>query len=107
MYLQRKIKAGALQYVLVVSVVIAIIVFAFISLIYLQQKLQGNNRFNKEVIHHTHLGFEYIRPGGILYDEEQVVSFSENPLVSTSIKKSHWGVFDVVTIASDIRNQVF
>lgn len=107
MNLRTKIKAGALQYVLVVSVVIALIVFAFLSLVYLQQRLQAANLFNKEVIHNTRLGFEYIRPGGISYGEEQVLRFSENPLVKTSITKSHWGIFDIVTITSSIRNQVF
>lgn len=107
MWLAKKIKAGALQYVLVVSVLIALIVFAFISLLYLQQKLQVKKVLYKEAVENVESGFNYLGTSTIPYNSEQTIQLSENPLEKTSVIKQHWGVFDLVTITSKVKNEVF
>lgn len=103
----KKIKAGALQYVLVISVIIALVVFAFISLIYLQQKLQIKNSFYKEAIQNVQFGFNYLDKINFSYNTLEKRQFSENKLEKTILKKKYWGVFDIVTISSSVKNEYF
>lgn len=107
MWLFQKVKASALQYVLVVSVLIAIIVFAFISLVYLQQKLQVKNSFYKETIQNVQFGFDYSSTNEIAYNQIQEHQFSENELENTILLKQHWGIFDVLSVTSNVKNETF
>ena len=107
MWFFKRAKAGALQYVLVVSVLVAIIVFAFISLVFLQQKIQIKNSFYKETIQNVQLGFDFLSKNDIVYDEIQEYKFSENEFERTEILKKHWGLFDLVIIKSIIKNEFF
>lgn len=107
MNVSKKIKAGALQYVLVISVIIAIIIFAFISLLYLQQKMTIKHQFAKEAIANTQLGFDYLKQNELEYDKEFSLDFLDNSEAKTTIIKNHWGVFDLVTITSQVKNESF
>ena len=103
----KKIKAGAMQYVLVVSVVIAILVFAFISLIHLQQKMTVKHRFSRDVIHNTQLGFDWLKVNTIPYDTETKLLFSETPLAVTTLVKKHWGVLILALYKQPLRMNDF
>lgn len=102
-----KLKAGALQYVLVISVIIAIIIFAFISLIYLQQRMSIKHQFAKEAIANTQLGFDYLKHKNIEYHEEISLDFLDNAEAITTITKKHWGIFDLAIITSKVKNETF
>jgi cytoskeletal protein CcmA (bactofilin family) len=91
----------------VVSVLIAILVFAFISLIFVQQKLHIKNNFYKEAIQNVLYGFDYSATQNIPYDQVQAYTFSENKLENTSLLKQHWGVFDLLTVTSTVKNEMF
>lgn len=91
--LNIKVKAGALQYTIFISVVIALLVFGFIGLTYVQHKLRlKNNAFN-EVVHQNHLAFQSFENNdkSLLTDEKGI---------ETSISIKQWGVFKVVTSTS-------
>lgn len=103
----KKIKAGALQYVLVVSVIIAIIIFAFISLIYLQQKMTIKYQFSKEAISNVQMGFEYFMQKEFEYNTQTNIQFSDNDLEITTIEKKHWGIFDIGMVTSKVKNESF
>ena len=107
MNFSQKIKAGALQYVLVISVIIAIIIFAFISLVYLQQRMSIKHSFTKEAIANTQMGFEYLKSNQIPYDEQIILPLFENEEANTSIIKKHWGFFDIAIITSKVKNEFF
>jgi len=102
-----KVKAGALQYVLVIAVIIAIVIFAFISLIFLQQKLKSKYNFSKEVVYATQMGFDYLKKNKIAYTEKTEINFSENAFQKTTILKKHWGIFDIGIIETRIKNESF
>ncbi|TCI85578.1 hypothetical protein [Tenacibaculum sp. M341] len=106
MWIFKKVKAGALQYVLVISVVIALIVFAFIQLIHLQQRVNIKNIFFKEAVRNVQEGFDYLHDTKVDYGESQV-QLSSNQQEQTSFNKKHWGVFDLVTITSKVKNEIF
>ncbi|CAA0251508.1 hypothetical protein [Tenacibaculum maritimum] len=107
MRLLRKIKGGALQYVLIVSVLVAIILFAFISLVYLQQKIQLKNVLYKEAIHNVLYGFDFLQNKAIPYEEVKEYQFSENKVEKTEILKEPWGVFDIAYVRSSVKNEFF
>lgn len=106
MWIFRKIKAGALQYALVVSVLIALTIFAFISLVYLQQQLTVKNDFYKEAIENVQTGFDYIAINDIPYNELKEHSFTDNAQEITTLLKKHWGVFDLGIVTSKVKNEV-
>lgn len=103
----KKIKAGALQYVLVISVIIAIIVFAFISLIYLQKKLQLKNSVFTETIQNVTNGFNYLETNNIPYNIIQEQQFSDNSSEKTILLKKKWGVYDLGIVSSSINKESF
>ncbi|MFV0249061.1 MAG: hypothetical protein ACK5H1_08920 [Tenacibaculum sp.] len=103
----QKIKASALQYVLVVSVLISIIVFTFIYLIFLQQKLQIKHSFFIEAIQNVHFGFDYLSRNKILYNQIKEKQFSENPYEKTTLLKQYWGAFTIAVVSSTVKNENF
>lgn len=107
MQIFEKVKASALQYALVASVLIAIIIFAFISLVYLQQKLQVKDSFYKEAIENVNSGIDYFSKNDILYSQIQEHQFSDNSQETTILQKKHWGIFDIAIVKSDVKNEHF
>jgi cytoskeletal protein CcmA (bactofilin family) len=102
----RKIKAGAIQYVLVVSVIIMIVLFAFISLIFLQNRLQAKSELYKIAIQNTYAGFDYLSQKSIPYNSPINVVFSEFDYEETSIEKRRWGLFDLGIVTSQLKNEI-
>ena len=74
----RKIKAGAIQYVLVMSVIVIIVLFAFISLVFLQQKVRLKSEVYKETIQSSYLAFDYLNQAEIPYGELVEFKFTEH-----------------------------
>lgn len=105
--IQYKIKAASIQYVLVISVIILIIVSAFISLIYLQKRIAQKGELFKETIHHTNLAFNYAKYNEIPYDSEIALSFSDLDFEETNMQRKHWGIYDIVTVHAKIKNEIF
>lgn len=103
----KKVKAGALQYVLTISVIIAVILLAFILLINLQTQLTTKTNLYKQTIYNVNAGFNFIKHTNIDYNEKINRQFSDNSKEETTIIKKRWGVFDIITIKSKIGNQFF
>ncbi len=102
-----KLKAGALQYTIFVSVLILLLVSAFISLVYLQQKTRIKTAFFQETIHQSNMGFDYLAAHQIAYNQELNISFNSEFENSTVLSKKQWGFFDLVTSQSKIKNEFF
>ena len=107
MRLLKKIKAGALQYVLVISFIIAIIISAFISLVYLQQRMNIKHQFTKEAIAAVQLGFESLKHQKTPYDLKTPVHFYDNEIAVSTLIKKHWGIFDLAIVNSKVKNEFF
>lgn len=103
----EKIKGGAIQYVLIISIVIGILLFAFISLIYLQQKMTSKYRFSKEAIHNAQIAFDYLKVKNIPYDIRTKIQALESPISTTIIQKKHWGIFDLGMVHARVKNEEF
>lgn len=103
----KKLKAGALQYTIFISVIIVLLVTAFIGLTYLNQKTRIKSLFFKETINNSNSSFNYVASHDILYNQNTEIAFSEEIENSVTLIKKHWGVFDVVLSNSKIKNEHF
>ncbi len=102
-----KLKAGALQYTIFISVVIALLVFAFIGLTYIQGKLRIKGLFFQEVVYNVNQNFDYLAKHKVPYDEQTIIVVSAENKVATTANKSHWGLFDIATITSTKGKETF
>ncbi len=107
MFFLKKLKAGALQYTIFVSVLILLLVSAFIALTYLQQKLRVKASFFQETVHESTMGFDYVTKHEIPYQEELELNFNDEIESKVILTKKHWGIFDVVTSKSTVKNEFF
>ena len=100
-----KIKAGAIQYVLVISVIIMIVLFAFISLVFLQNKFKLKSQRYKQTIQNVYAGFDYLKTQDIPYGTPIELSFSQLTAENTTLMKRPWGFFDVAVVTSESNNE--
>lgn len=103
----KKLKAGALQYTIFISVLILLLISAFITLVYLQQKLRIKASFFQETVHQAIMGFDYVATHEIPYEEELKLNFNEEIESNVILTKKHWGIFDVVTSKSTVKTEFF
>lgn len=104
----KKIEAGAIQYVLVVSVIIIIILFAFISLVYLQTKVRLKSELHKETIQNVYQAFDYLSQKKVFpYQEQTTLKFTDFDKEETQLIKKRWGLFDLAIATSKINNERF
>ena len=103
MFLFKKIKASALQMVLVVAVIIVIISFAFISLMYYQKRIAIKHASYSESIYENHQVFEYLKKTKISYKEADLLALFPN----TSITKKQWGLFELMQIKTKKNKESF
>ena len=102
-----KINAGAIQYVLVISVVIIIVLFAFISLVYTQKRIQLKSVLYKAAIEATYMGFNYLKTNSISYNTNTKISFTDYNFEQTVITKKPWGIFDIGIIRATLKKETF
>lgn len=102
-----KIKAGAIQYVLVISVIIIILLFAFLSLVFTQKKMQLKSSLYKEAIHATQMGFTFLSMVNIPYYQENMMKFTSHDFENTTLMKKPWGMYDVGIVQSSLQKESF
>ena len=102
-----KIKAGALQYTIFISVVIALLIFAFISLSFVHQKQRIKTTYFQEVINTTNQSFEYLNHHKIPYKQQTPLPSFNPTKTSTTTYKTHWGIFDKITITTNKKKESF
>ncbi|WP_117885634.1 hypothetical protein [Aureibaculum luteum] len=105
--LNKKLKAGALQYTIFIAVVIALLVFAFISLSFVQNKLRIKATFFQEVVTASNQSFNRITNIELPYNQKIIVPKDEDTYVETTLLKKHWGVYDVLSVTSTRDNEIF
>ncbi len=103
----KKLKAGALQYTIFIAVVIALLIFAFISLTFTQQHFKAKASNYLQTIHHANLGVHHTLTEQIVYDKPVEVQLSEQSEATTTIEKKHWGIFDRLTTTASIKKETF
>lgn len=102
----KKIKAGALQYVIFISIVIALIISLFILLVSLNNQFKYKSQQFQNLILETQNGFEFAKQQQF-YSTDTVFLKSDNELVKTVITNSYWGIYQRIQVSSSFKNQTF
>ena len=103
--IQKKVKAGAIQYVLVASVIIMIVLFSFVSLVTLQHRFELKLDLFKTAVFHANSAFDYINQKNVPYDQPIQINLSENKNEQTELLKKHWGIFDLLIASAQMKNE--
>jgi hypothetical protein len=107
MFLSKKIKAGALQIVLVIAILILILLFSFISLISLQQKIKLKNGNYKESIYVNNQVFESLKTKSFPYGKTDSIQLSPLQTATSTLIKKQWGVFELVTVETKKKKETY
>jgi len=99
----KKIKAGALQSTLFISVVIAILLSAFILLIQLHKRFDIQTKFIQETIKNANDGVNYGLFTNVTLKDSISVNLQDEDYKSLKIYRDYWGVFEKVTSVSKIK----
>jgi cytoskeletal protein CcmA (bactofilin family) len=102
-----KLEAGALQYAIFISVLIALLVSAFMSLTYLQNHFKSKVSLYKNAVQNTDRGFSYAFKNAIPYNKKSKFNWNENENSIIQLEKLHWGIFDLIKVKSKENNEVF
>jgi len=105
--LHIKLKAGALQYTILVAVIIALLIFSVVSLSYTQQLFKASTIQYLKSIHNTNLAVDYATTTELPYNDIVEKQFLEELKDISTIEKHHWGVFDFLNTRSSIKKQNF
>lgn len=99
-----KIKAGALQFAILISVVIAVIISAFILLTYMQLQFAKQLERSSNTIKLSHIGIAYAKQQSFAYGDSIEVPIKNELQEELTVVKTHWGIFDKVVAVSKSRN---
>jgi len=103
----KKTKASALQIVVVVAVIILLLLFAFISLLSLQQRLKAKNNNFKEAVYTTQEVFDYLSQIKNAQAQKDSLAFFSTNNKKVTLAKKQWGLFDLLTVRTQIKKEVF
>ena len=101
-----KIKAGALQYVIFISIVIAIIISSFILLSYLNKQVSYKAQKFQDLVFNTNNAINYAKQKEVTI-KDSLILFSFDTITKTKINSSPWGIFNKTTATSSFKNQQF
>src|SRR5690554_5201184 len=98
-----KLKAGALQSTLFISVIIAILLAAFILLIQLHKRFDMQTKFIRETVATANYGINYSFLNTVSLRDSVFVPLDDASYKSLKIYKDYWGVFEKVISVSKIK----
>jgi cytoskeletal protein CcmA (bactofilin family) len=101
----HKIEAGALQLVIFVTVVIALLLSSFILYLHLNTLYKLDNDHTINSIKISDSGFEWIKTHKIDYKDTIRNEISKTE--SLKLIKSHWGIYDLVNVTGKTQNKEF
>jgi len=103
--IRLKIKAGALQLTIFISVVIALLLSAFILYIHLQNRIEKQHYFVQETINNAQKGIEYGLKNKLPINDSISLLVDDDKTIK--LKSSYWGMFTKVIAEATIKNFKF
>ncbi|SFZ93402.1 hypothetical protein SAMN05428642_103113 [Flaviramulus basaltis] len=102
-----KVKAGALQLTMFITVVIALLLAAFIILIHTHKRFKIQTDFVKETIANADMGMDYAINNNIRLNDTISLDLKEEDYKTVKVHKDHWGIFEKVISISQIKQNRF
>ncbi len=101
-----KLKAGALQLVTLIGVLIALLLSAFILLLYIHKKFSVQTDFIVETVQQSHQGIAHVLYSKIPLNDTVFLERDTNDKV-LKVFRAYWGVFEKVTTTASVKNKQF
>ncbi|WP_422079437.1 hypothetical protein [Ulvibacterium sp.] len=102
-----KIKAGALQFVLFIGAIIAILLFSFVLISYTHGFFGKKTDLTIDIIQKTEYGLQYAYQKNIRVGEVLQVPSSEVSGLSITVQKTYWGIFEKYVSIAERGKQSF
>jgi len=102
-----KLKAGALQFTLFISIVIALLLIAFILLVQTHKRFTIQTDFIKESINNSNKGITYALSNTIKLNDTTTVNLKDEDYKSLKVYRDFWGVFEKITSTSKIKTNTY
>ena len=102
--LQKKLNASALQFAILVSVIVAILLGSFLTLSYTHQFFNTQSGFMKTAIKETKIGFNIGLSAAEDIGDSLVVPFENG---TTTIKKKFWGAYALIESTGEVKSKSF
>lgn len=97
-----KLKAGALQFALLIGVLVALILSSFLMLTYVQQSLVKRINLGAHTRALCHEGISYALLNNLAYDLDITPDIAGADLGNITLRRMHWGIYDkVISQAKD------
>jgi hypothetical protein len=101
---RQKIPAGALQFAILISVVIAVIISAFILLSYTQQQFAKQIKYSAKSLKLSNSGIDFLKQKDITYGDSISFNPESSERESFVLYKTHWGIYDKVVSIGQSKN---
>ena len=102
-----KLKSGALQLTLFISIIIAVLLMGFIMLVHSHKRFQVQTDFILETTDHAQKGIEYALLHSIRLKDTVAIPLEELSFKTLKIHRDFWGIFEIVSSASKIKTNHF
>ena len=99
-----KLKAGALQFAILISVVVALLLASFLLLTYTQQYLSKRINLTTQTMTLSHNGIAYAGQQALAYDLAVNPDIEGIPSDALELRKTHWGIYDKVISTAELKN---
>jgi hypothetical protein len=94
MILAKKIKAGALQFVLFIGAVVAVLLLSFVLVSYSHNVFHKKTDVAIEVIQAANAGLDYSFSKNMLDGDLLEVPYEDDLNITVEVKKSYWGILE-------------
>lgn len=102
-----KIKAGALQFVLFIGAIVAVLLMSFVLISYTHTFFGKKTNLTVAVIQQADFGLRYALQNDLREGHVLEIPSEEHPRISTSVRKEYWGLFEKYTATAEHRKIVF
>ncbi len=102
-----KIKAGALQITLFISIVIALLLTTFILWVHTHKQFQIQTDFIIETVRNADKGIDYALRNATPLIDTTTVELNDEDFKTLKINRNFWGIFERISVISQIKNNHF
>jgi len=103
----RRIKAGALQFVLFIGVLIAVLLFTFVILSHTHSFFGKKTEILVHTIKKTDVALKYAMQSSMVFNDSVVLDIGINSTIKLKAIKEHWGIFEKYTITASTNKNSF
>ena len=102
-----KLKSGALQLTLFISIIIAVLLMGFVLLLHSHKRFQVQTDFILETTENAQKGIEHAMLHSIRLKDTVAIPLDETNYKTLKIHRDFWGIFEIVTSKSKIKTNHF